>query len=183
MTFVNTIQSYRYMFHSVSAGVCKYFSPNKLLFSSTTSLSVHHPPLLLPLVFFVPRCSHSVILLLLSCAVCLSSLLCIPYSAMRRNTPGHWKNPSFVVTSARQVQWPHFILIEFTVLMQTNNCRLMCAFQANIWCNVWTFVKLCVHLVWVSVTDIPTTWSWPALFVKNAKDVSNFTAFLLVVRY
>lgn len=171
------------MFHSVSAGVCKYFWPNKLLFSSTTSLSVHHPPLLLPLVFFVPRCSHSVILLLLSCAVCLSYLLCIPYSAMRHNMPGHWKTPSFAVTCARQVQWPHFIVIDFPVLMQTNNCRLMCAFQVNIWCNVPTFVRLCVNLVRVSVTDIPTTWSWPALFVHNVKDVSNLTAFLLGVRY
>lgn len=65
---------------------------------------VHPPPLLLPNVFFVPRCSPSIILLLLSCAVCLSPLLCIPYSAMRHNTPGLWTDPSFAVTCARQVQ-------------------------------------------------------------------------------
>lgn len=100
-TFVTTISMISILF---SVYWCLYANISEHIHHCFPSwpLFVHPPP---PYVFFLPRCSLSVILPLLSFAVCLSPLPCSPYSATRHNTPGLRTEPSFAVTCAHQVQW------------------------------------------------------------------------------
>lgn len=135
-----------------------------------------------------PRCSHSFISLLLSCAVCLSSLLGFPYSVMKHNILGQCNNPICAVIVAHQVQWLLFILMDFIFqfwckqLIDYCNCESLCVFQVHIFVLVMLQnVKLSAYLARMAFSVSPSTWNKTANFVQVAKHVSHFTVLLSYV--
>lgn len=161
---------------SVSVGISTWiYLTTILLFSSTSSFCSSPSSSSSSSCFRLPRWRRSVIVLLLSCALSPSSLVCFPYSAMtRHNMPGQWTHPSFAVRSAHQVQWFLFVLIDFIALMQTGyKGKWLCVFQVNLWLGVQqTHVDLSVNLAQGLGTLIPTTCGCTAYFVTPA-NVSN----------
>lgn len=153
------------------------YSSTSSLLSSSPSSSSSSSSCSLPL-----RCSHSLISLLLSCAVYLSSLLRFPYSVIRHNIPGHWNNPNFAVTFANQVQWLLFNLMDFIFqfwgkqLIDYCNCELLCVFQVHTCLFVMIpDVKLCANLARITFSVTPSTWNKTANIAQVAKHVSHFT--------